>query len=271
MQPILHPQTHTKLQLYLKRPAHGLLLTGAEGSGKLYTAQWLAEELSLETVIITAPEGKEVITINQIRDLYSLTRTGAALAIILQDSHRLGLEAQNAFLKLLEEPPQNTHFILTSSDPTKLLETIRSRSQTVEIIGPPKARLLEFASPLLTSEQAAGLYHTASGLAGKFITLVDKELYQNHQSAVVGAKAFYTSSPYQRHQLCIEQGYEKEWSCELLGLLAIIVQSLLKQNSDRKSLKKLLRQSELIEVTAKNILELPGNPKIHLAKLCQQL
>jgi len=53
---------------------------------------------------------------------------GRALVIIIRDAHELGISAANALLKTLEEPPKRTHFILLTSQPNLLIDTIRSRS-----------------------------------------------------------------------------------------------------------------------------------------------
>lgn len=56
-------------------------------------------------------------------------------AIIIHDAHLLTQDAANAFLKTLEEPPQNTIFILTAPQRMSVLETIASRAQTIELTG----------------------------------------------------------------------------------------------------------------------------------------
>lgn len=51
--------------------------------------------------------------------------------IILIDAHKMSVEAQNAFLKNLEEPPENAIFLLLSDQPELLLSTIKSRCWTI--------------------------------------------------------------------------------------------------------------------------------------------
>lgn len=60
----------------------------------------------------------------------SSTTRGGRWAII-RDAESMTIEAANAFLKTLEEPPENGHIILTSSHPDYLLPTIRSRAQSI--------------------------------------------------------------------------------------------------------------------------------------------
>src|SRR5690606_41517756 len=65
-----------------------------------------------------------------IRRLYDLARTkGSKKYIIIDYAETMAKPAQNAFLKLLEEPNDQIHFILLSHQPQSLLPTIMSRSE----------------------------------------------------------------------------------------------------------------------------------------------
>lgn len=61
--------------------------------------------------------------------------------IILLDAHKMSIEAQNAFLKNLEEPPNGVIFILISSHPDKLLTTIKSRCWTINFSPLPETEI----------------------------------------------------------------------------------------------------------------------------------
>lgn len=273
--PLLHPRTEASLNSYFKEPSHGLILSGETGTGKLYLAKWIASKLQSQEYIVTSLEDKSTISIEQIRQLYSVTRTGNGLTVIIENSQTLGSEAQNAFLKLLEEPPKDTRFILTASSALSLLPTIQSRSQLIEVYKPNKKLLLKLgdATSDLSQIELESLVHTSKGLPGTFLKLVAEEsLRESHQTSVNITKTFYTAKPYARHILCIENKYDKQWSEQLLDILSIILESLLKQGSgNQKMFLKLKKQSELIETTSRNLLTINGNPKIHLAKLCEQL
>lgn len=79
----------------------------------------------------TVPE----ISITQIREMQTRLQfqalEGRRKITIINDADRMHLSAANAALKILEEPPQATHFILISSAPHRLLPTIRSRCQQI--------------------------------------------------------------------------------------------------------------------------------------------
>jgi DNA polymerase-3 subunit delta' len=67
---------------------------------------------------------------------------GHALVFIVRDAEELTPQAANALLKTLEEPPKSTHFVLITSRPSRLLDTIRSRTLSVRF-GPLPEQVLE--------------------------------------------------------------------------------------------------------------------------------
>jgi DNA polymerase III subunit delta' len=86
------------------------------------------------------PESKSrVITIDQMRDLMqtvNLKPTQAALKVsVIVAADRLNVQAANAFLKTLEEPPADSILVLLSTDPQRLLETILSRCLRLNFAG----------------------------------------------------------------------------------------------------------------------------------------
>ncbi len=86
-------------------------------------------------MLIIEPVGSKFIRIGQIQELIQTLALRPAYAqkrvVILKHAQEMNLEAANAFLKILEEPPQDTLFILTALDRAQLLETIRSRCAQV--------------------------------------------------------------------------------------------------------------------------------------------
>lgn len=85
-------------------------------------------------------------------------------------------EAANALLKLLEEPPRSTRFILTSSEPGRLLPTIRSRSVPLHLAALPRATVSAFLkehtdADAATADWAAGLGVGSIGRALGFLPL----------------------------------------------------------------------------------------------------
>ncbi|MBM4363287.1 MAG: DNA polymerase III subunit delta' [Deltaproteobacteria bacterium] len=114
------------------------------------------------------------IGVEQIRRLVTSRVTfppheGRAMVFIIRDAHELSQGAANALLKTLEEPPQRVHFVLLTSDPSRLLDTIRSRTLAVRFGPLPDAvvaRVLEQRGlPIETARAAEGSLATALSLS----------------------------------------------------------------------------------------------------------
>lgn len=273
-QPTVHPRTKRALDQYLERPAHGLLLIGSAGVGKQSVARWLAQQLEKPAMTISVPEGKTMILIEQIQELYQTTRTAAPMAIVIDQAHLMTQDAQNAFLKLLEEPPAQCTFILMSTNEDSLLPTIRSRCQIIPVLPLGKQQLAqELSSNPASATDINVLLHTGGGNIGLINQLLeDSQLLEAHQQILSEAKQFYGGGSYERQLMLIEHKFDKTWAAELLHFLAIIIETLLRAKTDDASARrKLLSQAKLIEMTAHNLLRVPGNPKAHLPKLAMQL
>jgi DNA polymerase III, gamma/tau subunits len=155
-----------------------LLLTGADGIG-LTT---IARSLSTNVEELLQPQNKKgeidvtggSISVEAVRDLYRFTRgqNPAGAQIIIADADRMTKSAQQAFLKLLEEPPRGVSFILTSHRDVELLPTIRSRVQRVIVppISSEDSRQLVSKSKL-DSETERQLLFVAQGRPGMLTKL----------------------------------------------------------------------------------------------------
>ena len=95
---------------------------------------------------------------------------------------KMNLDAANKLLKLLEEPPQGTLFLLISHNPERLLPTIRSRCQTIALkpLGRAERRLVEGTAPdnaeyreIAKSILEAGLGKQIAGLFPQWEMLAD--------------------------------------------------------------------------------------------------
>ncbi len=136
------------------RVAHAYIFSGARGVGKTTAARILAKALncvkgptpepcgectscreiaagsSLDVIEIDAASNRGI---DQIRELREMVRYAPAASrkkvVILDEAHMLTDEASNALLKTLEEPPERVIFVMATTEPEKLVDTIRSRSQ----------------------------------------------------------------------------------------------------------------------------------------------
>jgi DNA polymerase-3 subunit gamma/tau len=156
------------------RVAHAYIFSGARGVGKTTAARILAKALncvhgptatpcgecdscreiaagtSLDVIEIDAASNRGI---DQIRELREMVRYAPASSrskvVILDEAHMLTGEASNALLKTLEEPPDRVTFVMATTQPEDLVDTIRSRSQHFHFraltFGEITARLEEIA------------------------------------------------------------------------------------------------------------------------------
>jgi len=128
-----------------------------------------------------APE-KRATSIEQVRDAIgalSLTsHAGVAKVLIVDPAENLTLAAANALLKTLEEPTQNTYFLLVSHQPGILPATVRSRCQVVSLMPPPRGIALNWLTRGVNASDArdwAVLLRLAAGAPLRALELYDAE------------------------------------------------------------------------------------------------
>jgi len=147
---------------------HAFLFAGPKGTGKTSAARILAKIVNcesknppcgkceqcisidrgnnLDVIEMDAASHRGIDDVRILRDAVKLSPVAAAKKIyIIDEAHMLTTEASNALLKTLEEPPEHVVFILATTNPEKLIETIRSRTTYIPF---RKASLTEIVRSL---------------------------------------------------------------------------------------------------------------------------
>lgn len=233
---LLHPATAKLLDAYHNEPAHALCLSGEVGAGLRTLAMQLATELSGNEQLVTVIEPeKGLISIDRVRQLYTETRSiqQTKRCIIIDDADTMSHDAQNSLLKLLEEPVQNIHFILTTHHPTQLLQTILSRTQNIDVLPPSesdcKALLAKFDLTPTEQKQAQFL---ASGRPAELTRLAsDKEYFAAQSVVVTDARSFLQADDYTRLTI-IKKYTDRLAALRFLDMCSrLLTYSLLKQRN----------------------------------------
>lgn len=187
---ILHPATRRQLDAFIAAPAHAMLLIGPPGSGKRALAASLSAAIlelpagkfaDYPYKAIIAAEGSQSIGIDEVRQLEHFLslkvpgRSGHNRAVIVDNAQQLSIEAQNALLKTLEEPPHGAFIILTLSSEQAILPTIRSRATSVTITRPERTALeTYFEDHDFGAEAIRQAYAISGGLPGLMHALLEE-------------------------------------------------------------------------------------------------
>ena len=180
------------------RTSHFYLISGPEGAGKHTLARLLAAAMMCsdpqkpclrcaacrkvmdgvhpDFVEISDPEHKNVAVkiVRQMRDdMFVLPNEGEKKVYMLAQS--LGIEGQNALLKVLEEPPSYGVFLLLTDNPEKLLPTVRSRCVELALL-PLQVQILrkelQNRFPKADEETIAAAISRSGGYLGQAIGLL---------------------------------------------------------------------------------------------------
>lgn len=200
-------------QLDNKKLIHAMMITGEKGTGKKTLAFLIAAALLCKgeaqrpclicedcrsvanldhpdlTVIrkglpIAAEVKKDRATIpvedirEMIRRTGQHTLSGGARVVLILDAEKMTPQAQNCLLKTLEEPPENTYFILVTDQPNNLLTTVVSRCQSIRLHPWPDEKILRIVEDAGTEPQrAADAVAEAGGSIGMALELAGDESY----------------------------------------------------------------------------------------------
>jgi DNA polymerase-3 subunit gamma/tau len=113
-----------------------ILLQGPSGCGKTTLARIVAKSLKIKEVHeLNIAYQRKIDDARSIVDgiRYQSMETTSGKVIVLNECHKANNEFQNAILESLEEPPPHVHFILCTTEPNKLLDTIRTRADKFQV------------------------------------------------------------------------------------------------------------------------------------------
>jgi DNA polymerase III delta prime subunit len=267
----IHPHTQQHLDILIRDLPQSMVFTGPEGVGLSAAVSYIANHVQT-TPIYILPEKDEkvdiekgVITVDVIRRLYAMTKTietGTRL-IVIDYAQRMGVQAQNAFLKLLEEPGRNTHFILLTHTVSKLLPTIQSRVQVTDVNPITLAQSEELLDELkvIDKTKRSQLLFIATGLPAQLVVLAhDDRAFEARAQIIRDARTYIQGSMYDRLKLSLAYKDNREGSLTLLLDAMKLLQDSLKTGNNPAQVKiiaLLLKAHERIEAN--------GNVRLQLA------
>lgn len=236
------------------RVAHAYLLCGGEGSGKktlaaLMSRMFLCPEggcghcpvcdklekgIHPDVIWLSGASKSGNYTMEQIRDLRRealvYPNEGRRKIYILENAHRLTPNTQDAFLKILEEPPEFVVFILLCSDESKLLSTIHSRVLRLAMETPERAESERWL--LEQTGEAPDLIRTALGISGgnpgqALALLSDGSLQQQIQRCEEFCRMLADASVYNVAAFSHQLAADREQFAAFVQLLCLYLRDVL--------------------------------------------
>lgn len=273
---LLHPITAAEVKRIIQHPPHAVGILGVAGAGKSALAAHLAQELlELDDIadhpavrFISGSEGIEAVrTIKAFLSLKVPGRAAVRRIVIIEGADSLGVDAQNALLKTLEEPPADTVVILTATQRSHLLPTIISRIHAVRVL--PLSKDQCHAVSEHNKEDLNKAYSLSGGNAGLFLGLLEESEQHELLAGVNLAKQFLGQSIYERLCSIDNLSKDKENLFLLIEGLEVCLHAALKVGK-QQSLKKLHKKLDTT-CQARGYLEHNVQSKLVLTNLATSL
>ncbi len=218
--------------------SHAFIVDGAKGSGKRDFALWCAGALLCESAE-RAPcgvcrsckklatghhpdlhlygEGDKAITVGEVRGIIHETGLvpvdGERIVFVLNHAEKMQPPAQNALLKVFEEPPQGVVIFLLTEARRALLPTVRSRGQTITLSALSDAaleRTLRVRQPRLGADELSAAVRVARGSLGEAMDFLSKDAAQCRAKAREWLHAAFGNDKYRLMSLVAMPKYKRE-------------------------------------------------------------
>lgn len=279
----LHPKTVEHLQQFLASPAHAVLLVGPAGVGKGSLATTLTKQLldlddhalgSYQYLTRLETKG-DSISIEAIRDLQHFLQLKTIgdrpirRVAIIEYADRMTHEAQNALLKMLEEPPADTMLVLTANNTHALLTTILSRLQRIAVREPLEAELRAYFAKNHDSKAIDQAFFLSGGLPGLMQALLEGAADHPLFMAVEQAKSLLQQSTFDRLVAVDALSKKKDDVVHVLYALLRIAQTGMTQAGRRGDQARIKRWYQIVTAVHATLetLAVHGNTKLALTNL----
>ena len=201
------------------------------------------------SLIIEPSEDKNNINVEVIRDLKMQTRTKRtknSLYVLISNASKMTIQAQNAFLKLLEEPNENTFFILVVENLDNLLETTLSRCQILNY----KEKGGDIDIPDDIKNKVLFMANGNNRLVEKMIA--DNKFFDKENKIFEDAKKFVFGDKF--NQTCIITDYvkDRELALEFISASLILARFMLNKTIEQKFIDKIEKLIKAEDSISKN-------------------
>lgn len=186
---------------------HCLLLSGPSGCGKTTIARILKSKLKCSdsdfAELNCAGDARGIDAVREIRSRMGLSPMGGDCRIwLLDEAGKLTGDAQTALLKMLEDTPGHVYFILCTTDPQKLIATIRTRSTEVTVKSLDRSTMNKLLTDVmgregikLSKEVVDKITQSAEGSPRKALVILNQVMGLATEEEQLGAAGVGDASP----------------------------------------------------------------------------
>jgi DNA polymerase-3 subunit delta' len=253
---VLNPATQKQVEAFLMSPKHALGITGDTGVGKGTLATYIASQiLDLEPGKLERhpyfkrfEPKKDTISVEQAREIAAFMRlkttgdTEIRRVVVVEHANTMTIEAQNALLKTIEEPPADTVLILTLPTSRSVLPTIASRLQTISVHAPETELLIIHLEELgFASDMIERSVRISSGLPGLAVALLSEQSEHQLVAAISLAKKVLQADTFER-LIMIDDIVKNKQVDNLLSALSFTAQAALEVSAAKDANAKVLRK-----------------------------
>lgn len=225
---------------------HAILFSGPSGCGKTTLARIVKNVLDCSDINyfeMNVANVRGIDTIREIDQRCAYASFGGGIKIYLLDEcHKLTHDAQNALLKLLEDTPSHVYFILCTTEPEKLIKTIRTRCTTYQVHSLAKHDVRTLLENVLEKENCLKAFpqqaideicRVADGSARQALVILDAVIDIADDNDLIDAVVNYAIDEKTTLDLCKALLEKQTWV-----KISTILKALLSKDSEEKDTDK---------------------------------
>lgn len=193
---------------------HAFMFYGPSGCGKTTIARIIATALGCTSAGVLEYDVANTRGIDTIREIILSSKfsplVGDVKVYILDECHKLTNDAQNALLKLLEDAPEHSYFILCTTDPEKVIKTIHTRCHTLPLKPLNIPTMVLLLKDIVTRDGAPDFPETilreiaksCAGLPRKAVVLLDTVIDMDSEETALKAIESFTFDDTKVKDIC---------------------------------------------------------------------
>jgi DNA polymerase III gamma/tau subunit len=194
---------------------HSFLLHGPTGCGKTTIARIIADRVGCQGsdyTEIDSADFRGIDTIRKVRnDSQYMAMQGAVRVWVVDECHKMTNDAQNALLKILEDTPAHIYFILCTTDPQKLIATIKGRCVQFQVLPISDEQMLALLRRIVHSE--------GEKVESEVLQQILSDSYGHPRNAIQILEQVLSVPPEQRLEIAKQSALVQSQSIELCRAL----------------------------------------------------